>query len=303
MNQGSSKLSSNPKQWTDQQWRAIATLLGDEDPTIYQMIQDKIIQGGSETREPLKRFELDEDPVVRRRVRELIHRFDRQGADNDFLATCLSINENGPLESSAWALSQTRYPDISAKGYSAVLDQYGEELSDRLPQPDKGSGRASLEIFHRYFFQELGFQGDTENYYSEENSYLSQVMDRKLGIPISLSALYVMIGRRAGLPVAGIGMPGHFMCRYQTAEEEWYVDVFHGGQLLPKTECVKRLMAGGFGYSVTYLQPATTRQVLTRMCLNLYHLYQKSGQEEETQRIRRYLGALRTFADPENAAI
>ncbi len=301
MSQGAKKLPTHPNQWTESQWRAIATLLGDDDPAVYQMIQDKILHGGAETRTPLKRFELDEDPVVRRRVKELIQRFDRQEADNDFLAVCLEIGESGPLEPCSWALSRTRYPHISPGGYSALLDQYGAELTDRLPNPDSGSGRMSLEIFHRYFFQELGFQGDTENYYSEENSYLSQVIDRRLGIPISLSVLYVLIGRRAGLPVSGIGMPGHFMCRYQTAAEEWYVDVFHGGQLLPKTECVKRLMAGGFAYKSAYLQPANTRQILTRMCLNLYHLYQKAGQEDETQRIRRYLAALRTFADPENA--
>lgn len=301
MSQGAQKLPEHPSQWTDIQWRAITTLLGDDDPAVYQMIQDKILNGGAEVRTPLKRFELDDDPIIRRRVKELIHRFDQQEADNDFLAICLEIGENGPIEPCAWALSRTKYTDTNPRGYSALLDQFGYELTQLLPCPDPGSGRVSLEIFHRYFFQELGFQGDSENYYSEENSYLSKVMDRRLGIPISLSLLYVLIGKRAGLPVAGIGMPGHFMCRYQTATEEWYVDVFHGGQLLPKSECVKRLRSGGFAFKASYLQPATTRQILTRMCLNLYHLYQKQGQDDEIQRIRRYLAALRTFADPENA--
>ena len=95
-----------------------------------------------------------------------------------------------------------------------------------------------LTTINNYLFDELGFSGDEENYYDPQNSYLNRVVDRRKGNPINLSLLYLLLARRLKLPVAGIGLPGHFICRYQSTSDEIYIDAFHDGKFLTKADCI-----------------------------------------------------------------
>ena len=98
-----------------------------------------------------------------------------------------------------------------------------------------------LLIINHYLFDELGFTGNEENYYDPENSYLNRVMDQRTGNPINLCLLYMLLARRLRLPVAGIGLPGHFICRYQSTAAEIYLDPFNRGKFLTKADCVQYL--------------------------------------------------------------
>src|SRR5262249_6595491 len=142
----------------------------------------------------------------------------------------------------AWLFAQTRYPDISIEGYRAVLDTYANELRERLDLG--GDARQVLGRINDYLFHELRFSGNDANYYDPDNSYLNRVLDRRTGNPINLSPVYILLSRRLRLPVAGIGLPGHFICRYQSTATEVYVDVFNHGKLLTKADCVNYLVQG-----------------------------------------------------------
>ena len=118
-------------------------------------------------------------------------------------------------------------------------------------------------------FEELAFAGNEVAYYDPQNSYLNRVIDRRIGNPIALSLLYIFLGRRLWLPVSGIGLPGHFICRYQTVAEEFYLDPFNRGKTMSGADCLQYLAHLSECLREEALTPATPRRILTRICLLL----------------------------------
>src|SRR3989442_3117434 len=104
------------------------------------------------------------------------------------------------------------------------------EVRDRLGR--KASSEEIVKALNRYLFIEQGFVGNTHQYYDVDNSYLNKVLERKTGIPISLSMVYLFVGKRLELPVFGVGMPGHFLVKYEADRYRIFVDCFNGGVLL-----------------------------------------------------------------------
>jgi regulator of sirC expression with transglutaminase-like and TPR domain len=117
-------------------------------------------------------------------------------------------------------------------------------------------------------------------------------MDRHTGNPINLCLIYILLARRLHLPVAGIGLPGHFLCRYQSTSAELYFDPFHHGKFLSKADCVQYLARGNFSLRDDYLTPVTSRRLLLRICGNLHQVYQRLELAAEAMRLQRYLVAL-----------
>jgi regulator of sirC expression with transglutaminase-like and TPR domain len=108
----------------------------------------------------------------------------------------------------------------------------------------------------------LKFTGDEQNFYDPENSYFNCVLDRrKIGNPISLSLLYLLLARRLRLPMAGIGLPGHFLCRFQSSRAEIYIDPFHGGRVLVKADCIKMVMQLQHRFDDSFLAPVSARRI------------------------------------------
>jgi regulator of sirC expression with transglutaminase-like and TPR domain len=118
------------------------------------------------------------------------------------------------------------------------------------------------------------------------------VIDRRTGNPISLCMVYLFLARRLHLPVAGIGMPGHFLCRFQCPTDELYIDAFNRGKLLSRTDCVTYLVQTNYGFQEVLLAPATPRRILLRMCSNLHQIYLHLKLADETARLQRYIVAL-----------
>ena len=279
-----------PAALTEGQRAAFLTLLTDEDPAIYHLIRGKIIEQGQPARDWLRSYTLSSDPVLRRRAQEIVDYFERGAADNRFLAFCLSRGEDMDLEQAIWLLCQTQYPNINPLAYTALFDSYAADLRTRI---DLGAPLDRIiGTINYYLFTELGFSGNEESYYDPDNSYLSRVMDRRIGNPISLSLLYLAVARRLRLPITGIGMPGHFICRLQTSKGEVYIDAFRKGRLLTKGDCIKFLVNSGHDFHDGFLSPVTPRRILQRICANLHRIYSDLALAEETTRFQRYIVAL-----------
>ncbi|MGN6642407.1 MAG: transglutaminase family protein, partial [Verrucomicrobiota bacterium] len=101
-----------------------------------------------------------------------------------------------------------------------------------------------------------------------------------------------LVARRLGMPVIGIGMPGHFICRFQTSSDEIYIDPFNAGQLLSKADCIQYLHRGNYNLSDDFLAPATARRIFLRICSNLHQIYTEAEKADEVTRFQRYLIAL-----------
>jgi regulator of sirC expression with transglutaminase-like and TPR domain len=282
--------TSLPQELSQSQRIALLSLLGDEDPLVYRTVREKILSCGPPAAEWLRPHTMSNDPALRRRARQIVLHFDRQAADDHFLAFCLRHGEEFDLEQGAWMFAQTQYPLINVEAYQAVLDGYMNELRDRF----KPSAEAQLILtaLNQYLFEELGFAGNEENYYDPENSYLNCVIDQRTGNPINLCLLYILLARRLRLPVAGIGLPGHFICRYQSSAVEIYIDPFNRGRFLTKADCVQYLVNANCSLRDDYLAPVSARRLLLRVCSNLHQVYQRLELAAETMRLQRYLVAL-----------
>ena len=214
---------------------------------------------------------LSSDPILRRRAQEIVQFLARQAADNRFLAFCLRQGEDLDAEEGVFLLAQTHYPDINIAAYQALFDSYAGDLRERIDFGAHSEG--ILASINHYLFTELGFRGNEQSYYDPDNSFLNRVVDRRLGNPISLCLVYLFLARRLRLPLAGIGMPGHFLCRFQTSTEEIFVDAFNRGKLLTKADCVKYLLHTSKGFHEADLAPITPRRILLRICSNLHQIY------------------------------
>jgi len=269
---------------------AFLKLLADDDLAIYHRIREKILSFGPVATGWLRPHTLSRDPALRRRAQEIVLQLDRQIADNEFLSFCLQQGEECDLEQGAWLLAQTQYPDINVEGYRALLDSYAAEIRERLAEVNRP--RDILTVLNTYLFVGLGLSGNEENYYDPENSYLNRVLDRRTGNPINLCLVYLLLARRLRLPVSGIGLPGHFICRYQSTAAEIYIDPFNHGRILTKADCIQYLLQSNYSVRDEYLSPVRPRRMLLRVCGNLHQVYLHLEEKEPATRMQRYLVAL-----------
>lgn len=166
------------------------------------------------------------------------------------------------------------YPDLNVASYMGILHELSEEAADHIDEYAPVSTQA--EQLSYYLFRTLGFRGNTEHFNDPKNSFLNDVIDRRLGIPITLSLLYVDIATRLGVPAYGIGLPGHYIVGIRDQEADIWIDPYHGGRRLDLTDCVEliRLATGYEGpLEAGWFAPYPARSVLSRLLSNLRASY------------------------------
>ncbi len=178
----------------------------------------------------------------------------------------------------ALLIAAEEYPDLDVASYISRLDALGDALAARLgaePGPEDAH-----DALNGLLYEEEGFHGNTKDYYDPRNSFLNDVLDRRTGIPITLSAVYIEVAGRAGIPVEGVSLPGHFIVRLRTPEGGMLVDPFHAGVRLSEEDCQKRLdriYDGKMKLSPSMLASCGPRAMLARMLRNLKVIYVKRG--------------------------
>ncbi|MGI8549679.1 MAG: SirB1 family protein [Dehalococcoidia bacterium] len=177
--------------------------------------------------------------------------------------------------------------------YLNELDLMAAALADRVDLEETPA--AIFAAINHYLFSELGFKGNHEAYADPRNSFLNDVLDRRLGIPITLSLVYMELGRRIGLLLDGIGYPGHFLVRYTpSGRDPIYLDPFRNGLRLDEDQLLRGIVrAGGSSTQGTYLLSSVTkRQILLRMLMNLKHSYAQAREYDQAFRTIELLLAL-----------
>jgi regulator of sirC expression with transglutaminase-like and TPR domain len=192
----------------------------------------------------------------------------------EFAALARRPDPEIPLAEAALWVAAEAYPALDVAGYVGRLDRLGRELLPRLAGADTDWERAARLV--RFLHGEKRFAGNREQYDDPRNSFLNEVLERGRGLPITLSILYMEVGRRAGLPVAGIGFPGHFLARLGAGELPIVIDAFDG-RIATHADCEARLRAA-LGPRVAFdpalhLRAATPREILVRLIGNLKHVY------------------------------
>lgn len=176
------------------------------------------------------------------------------------------------LDEAALLLARTEYPRLDVPGQLARLDA----LAARAKCDPTQSAQANIAILNHLLFAEEKFAGNEKEYDDPRNSYLNDVLDRKVGIPITLALVYQEVARRCGLPVVGVGFPGHFLAKYLASSGEILLDPYQGGVILTLQECQERLKAQ-FGEEAdlrpSFLAASSIKQTLSRMLNNLKGSY------------------------------
>jgi regulator of sirC expression with transglutaminase-like and TPR domain len=202
------------------------------------------------------------------------------------------------LPRAALYLAGEEYPDLEPDHYLRRMD----DMADEVRSLAGGSvGLATLaRTFNRYLFDVKGFSGNTGDYYDPANSFLNRVMDTGIGIPITLSVLYLGVAARLALNCRGIGMPGHFLVKIE--ELDLYMDPFHGGQLLSAADCrrlAKQLFGSNLEWDERYLASTPPISILARMLNNLRIIY---SQRRDLGRLAAVLERM-MLIDPSNPAL
>lgn len=204
----------------------------------------------------------------------------------------LSREPDAPLDLATIALylAKEEFPDLDVDSYLRQLDQWAEAL---------GPGLEDCTLEEQYdrlctlLFEKAGFHGNQEDYYNPNNSYLNQVIDRRTGLPIALAAVAMAVGKRAGLQVIGIGLPGHFLAQIHDGFGSILFDPYHGGKRLRVADCtelVERATGAPAFLTPMHFEPVSLQAMLVRMLGNLRGVYME---QEDHHRAIRILQRLR----------
>ncbi len=198
---------------------------------------------------------------------------DRDQIWDKFTEISKTPDDQVDLAHAALLISNGMNPDLDPNAELLHLDSMAEVAKKRI-----GSTEDPLSAINRlseFLFDDLGFQGNQDDYYNPDNSFLDRVLTTRMGIPISLSLLYIEVGKRLGMPLVGVGMPTHFLVKHE-ALDDIYVDAFNRGVLLSTEECrdrLKQVSSGEVGWDSSFLQPVGRKAFITRMLRNLKQAY------------------------------
>ncbi len=202
------------------------------------------------------------------------------------------------LDRAALCLAGEEYPELDIAHYLERLDALAQEVRDEIGNTQEQEPISKALNF--VLFDRIGFTGNPDDYYNSENSFLHRVLDTRVGIPITLSVLYLEVARRLGLKCYGVGMPGHFLVALE--ELDLYLDAFHSGRLLSAGDCrrlVQEMFGASLNWSDDYLAPCGNYSIITRMLTNLKLIYIRD------RNYRRGIGVLEriTMIDPTAASL
>jgi regulator of sirC expression with transglutaminase-like and TPR domain len=179
-----------------------------------------------------------------------------------------------PLAETALLMACEEYPQLEISPYLDQLDSMAAAVRSKMRSSD--SPLQTIDRINNVLFDELGFKGNRENYYDPRNSFFNDVLERRVGIPITLSAVYLEVARRLPFPISGVGLPSHFLVKYSDRTQEIFLDPFNYGSIITREDCARKLTES-FGRSVEFsdrfLDSVTPRQILMRMLNNLKAIY------------------------------
>lgn len=263
----------------DSQLLALVELLADDHPEVVEAARKKLIDSAERSVPILQKAAAShKDSKVRVEARGVLERIRLASLEREWQRATQRPDEEVDLEQNTFLLARVPYPELDPKPYQRRLDDLAGKVRPKMKTLTKT--KEHLVAINEILFGDEKFRGNWDDYFDPRNSYLNCVLDRKLGIPISLSVLYLLIARRLKIPVGGVGIPGHFMVKCEDGGMELYVDTFNGGRFLSRAECILFMVEAGYPYQPEFLDRVGPRDILARMLRNLILIY--ADRHEET---------------------
>ncbi|MFN8000408.1 MAG: transglutaminase-like domain-containing protein [Acidobacteriota bacterium] len=209
-------------------------------------------------------------------------------------------DEDWELDRAALLLAAEEYPLLQIEPYLSLLDSFASRA--RVRDDLFADPVTRIMRLNEVLFSEFGFRGNTDQYFDARNSFLNDVLDRRTGIPITLSVVYLEVARRIELPLVGVGLPGHFLVKYDDGAQEILLDPFHSGRLLTEDDCrakIAEMYQGEMRFHKALLAAVSKRQILLRMLRNLKGIYAQAKDHAKTLSVIERLLLLAPEADTE----
>ena len=263
--------------------QALITLLGDDNTSIRDVARQHLFEFGQEAEEYLRQATFaDLEGKVRIEARHVLEKIRREDFVSSFYLLGLLDDQQFDLEHAVFLLARVGYPDLDSAPYRAELDELAHSVQRSTAGLDPVTeGREIVLRMSKVLHEQHGFSGNNEDYYDPDNSYLHRVLERRTGIPVSLSTLYLLIARRLNLVIRGVNLPIHFICQYVAGDDSFLFDPFHQGRLITRAECMRILQGASQKFEEHMLRPVRPRSILVRMIRNLVWIYYQRDEMEK----------------------
>lgn len=284
-----------PPRSDERELKALLALIDDESEFVRERVEARLRELGREIL-PIVRSQAElADASARVRIRSLVETIRRDELVNEFAA--LARAPRFDLERGAFLLARTAYPTVDEESYRKKLDG----LADRAGANIGGSTqpRRIVTEFGHALYGPDGMKGTPlESYHDPDNSYVTCVLDRKRGIPISLSAVGLFVADRLRVPFVGVGLPTHFLLAYEAPGERILVNPFKDGEIVTPEECRRHLEWLGVPWKESHLDAVSPRQIMFRMLVNLIVVFQRTNDGAQVELLGRMAALLQQAPPP-----
>lgn len=267
---------------------ALLRLLDDPSPAVHRALLARFAAAAAGAAAFLHEVARGSDRALARHALVFLDELKFSDPIGEFRAFIRSMHYE--LETGALLLARTVNPQLDVGECCGTLDAIARRCRELIADPS--SARAKCRILNRVLFHEWGFHGNTENYTDPRNSFLDQALERRTGLPLTLSIIYLLAAGRIGLELEPVGLPGHFVVGCFTDDLPFFIDPFEGGVFRDPQEIFESLKQRQVSPSVSDLAPTPVREVLCRSCRNLVHHYTAAG---ESERARLFAGFVEEF--------
>ena len=262
------KVSENEKKW-DQ----VRRLLDDENPVVRKGLLEQFNRFPDEGVRFLEQLIREPDNLLAKHAHSLLVELGWVDGVGGFLEFIRSLRYE--LETGWFLLDRTIFPSLDISSSTLFLDRLADRVRELLVLPH--SSKEICSVLNRVLFHEFGFRGASKDFSDPQNSFLHLVLERRRGLPITLSVVYILVARRIGLELEPIGLPGRFMVGCFSDKKPFYVDAWSGGKFHEIEQMEVFLDNPSIENSGSYLLPVTVGETLTRGCRNLVQQYAKSN--------------------------
>ena len=267
-------------------------LMEDPDPFVQEQVHLRFQELGDQAVPLLDQIRVEsKDKDKKKRIREVLHQLTFETLKEEFAELVSEgIQNRGQLEKAVLLLARFGNPTLRTSIYEKTLDHFADMIRPSLRY--KRNEREKMQILMKFIFEDLNFKGDNKNYHDPANGFIDQVIERRKGLPISLSLVAMFIARRLDLPVFGVNMPIHFMLTFVGSQEEQLIDPYDQGAEVSYDQCYFFLKKNNVTPRPEHFKMAADVDILTRCIRNLMHSYERSNDPHRVEDLKSLLALI-----------
>lgn len=276
---------------------SLLVLMDDPDPFIQESVQSRFSELGENAVPLLDEYRLElSDLEERRRVGDIIHKLTYTTLRDDFLEVLeKGVNNRKGLEKAVFTMARFGNPTLRIKDYQRKLDHFAEMVEPTIRY--RLDERRKMRQLIKFVFEDLNFSGDTEDYHNPANCFMDQVINRRRGLPITLSLVVMFLARRLEMPFFGVNMPIHFMLNYVGEKEEVLIDPYDNGAIVTYDQCYFFLKKNNIEPKPDHFKIASDLEILIRCIRNLIHSFERQELSSRVEDLRELLSLAEMYEE------